>query len=51
MKEDATLTNPQDNVIVQEGTSEGTPGHFVSVFDLDAKDNLGVLRSIENLLF
>ena len=51
MKADATLMDLQDNVIVLEGTSEGTPDHFVSVFNVDAWDNSSVFHSTENILF
>eukprot|EP00928_Gymnodinium_smaydae_P000827 TRINITY_DN1030_c0_g1_i3.p1 TRINITY_DN1030_c0_g1~~TRINITY_DN1030_c0_g1_i3.p1 ORF type:complete len:1741 (-),score=474.00 TRINITY_DN1030_c0_g1_i3:126-5348(-) len=51
MKADATLMNPNDNIIALRGTAEGTPGNFVQVFNLDTKEKLGVYQSPELIIF
>eukprot|EP00933_Yihiella_yeosuensis_P029624 TRINITY_DN23254_c0_g2_i2.p1 TRINITY_DN23254_c0_g2~~TRINITY_DN23254_c0_g2_i2.p1 ORF type:complete len:1724 (+),score=416.69 TRINITY_DN23254_c0_g2_i2:72-5243(+) len=51
MKADATLMNPADNIIALKGTTEGTPGHFVQVFNLDTKEKLGVYQSPVSIVF
>ncbi|CAK0821327.1 unnamed protein product [Prorocentrum cordatum] len=51
MKAEATLMNPTDNFIALKGSAEGTPGHFVQVFNLDSKEKLGVYQSSEAIVF
>jgi clathrin heavy chain len=51
MKADATLMNPSDNIIALKGSTEGQPGHFVQVFNLDTKEKLGVYQSPEQIMF
>ena len=34
-------------IIALKGATEGTPGHFVQVFNLDTKEKLGVYQSPE----
>jgi clathrin heavy chain len=51
MKADASLMNPQDNIIALKGTTEGQPGNFVQVFNLDSKEKLGVYQSPEAIVF
>jgi clathrin heavy chain len=51
MKAEATLMNPAENIIALKGATEGTPGHFVQVFNLDTKEKLGVYQAPENIVF
>merc|ERR1719408_847604 len=51
MKAEATLMNPAENIIALKGSTEGTPGHFVQVFNLDTKEKLGVYQAPENIVF
>jgi len=51
MKAEASLMNPADNIIALKGATEGQPGHFVQVFNLDTKDKLGVFQASESLVF
>ncbi|CAK9081915.1 Clathrin heavy chain 1 [Durusdinium trenchii] len=51
MKAEATLMNPQDNIIALKAASEGQPGHFVQIFNLDTKEKLGVYQCPEQIVF
>jgi clathrin heavy chain len=51
MKAEATLMNPAENIIALKGATDGTPGHFVQVFNLDSKEKLGVYQAPENIVF
>lgn len=51
MKAEATLMNPADNIIALKATTEGQPGQFVQVFNMDTKEKLGVYQSPENIQF
>jgi clathrin heavy chain len=51
MKADATLMNPRDNIMALKGSTEGQPGHFVQVFNLDSKEKLGVYQAPEPIMF
>lgn len=51
MKAEATLMNPQDNIIALKAATEGQPGHFVQIFNLDTKEKLGVYQCPEQIAF
>jgi len=51
MKAEASLMNPADNIIALKGATEGQPGHFVQVFNLDTKEKLGVYQATESIVF
>eukprot|EP00425_Heterocapsa_triquetra_P012914 CAMPEP_0195155382 /NCGR_PEP_ID=MMETSP0448-20130528/184129_1 /TAXON_ID=66468 /ORGANISM="Heterocapsa triquestra, Strain CCMP 448" /LENGTH=1710 /DNA_ID=CAMNT_0040194169 /DNA_START=8 /DNA_END=5137 /DNA_ORIENTATION=+ len=51
MKAEATLMNPIDNIIALKGVTEGQPGHFVQVFNLDTKEKLGVYQAPDSIVF
>jgi len=51
MKAEATLMNPQDNIIALKAATEGQPGHFVQIFNLDTKEKLGVYQCPEQIVF
>jgi len=51
MKAEASLMNPADNIIALKGSTEGQPGHFVQVFNLDTKEKLGVYQAPEQIVF
>ncbi|CAE8645522.1 unnamed protein product, partial [Polarella glacialis] len=51
MKAEATLMNPSENIIALKAVTEGTPGHFVQVFNLETKAKLGVYQATENIVF
>jgi len=51
MKAEATLMNPRDNIIALKGSTDGTPGQFVQVFNLDTKEKLGVYQAPEAIVF
>ncbi|CAK0849950.1 unnamed protein product [Prorocentrum cordatum] len=51
MKAEAILMNPRDNLIALKGATDGTPGHFVQVFNLDTKEKLGVHQAPQGIVF
>mmetsp|Transcript_25740 Transcript_25740/g.76639 ORF Transcript_25740/g.76639 Transcript_25740/m.76639 type:complete len:1721 (-) Transcript_25740:262-5424(-) len=51
MKAEATLMSPAENIMALKGVTEGQPGHFVQVFNLDTKEKLGVYQSTSNIIF
>lgn len=51
MKAEASLMSPTDNTMALKGSTPGTPGHFVQVFNLDSKEKLGVYQSSVNIVF
>jgi clathrin heavy chain len=51
MKAEATLMNPDENIIALRAVQDGQPGHFVQVFNMDTKEKLGVYQSPENIVF
>eukprot|EP00397_Hematodinium_sp_SG-2012_P000429 GEMP01000429.1.p1 GENE.GEMP01000429.1~~GEMP01000429.1.p1 ORF type:complete len:1703 (+),score=505.89 GEMP01000429.1:149-5257(+) len=51
MKAEASLMNSVDNIMALKGKNEGTPGHFIQVFNLDSKEKLGVHQFPENVVF
>eukprot|EP00929_Paragymnodinium_shiwhaense_P056354 TRINITY_DN2820_c0_g1_i2.p1 TRINITY_DN2820_c0_g1~~TRINITY_DN2820_c0_g1_i2.p1 ORF type:complete len:1724 (-),score=606.43 TRINITY_DN2820_c0_g1_i2:339-5510(-) len=51
MKAEASLMAPNDNIMALKGSTDGTPGHFVQVFNLDSKEKLGVYQCPENIVF
>jgi len=51
MKAEASLMAPAENIMALKGVTEGQPGHFVQVFNLDTKEKLGVFQSSESIIF
>lgn len=51
MKADATLMNPAENIIALKAATDGQPGHFVQVFNLDTKAKLGVYQCPEQIVY
>jgi len=50
MKAEACLMNPIDNIIALKGSTEGQPGHFLQVFNLETKEKLGVWQAPEQIV-
>jgi clathrin heavy chain len=51
MKAEASLMSPNDNIMALKGSTQGQPGHFVQVFNLDTKEKLGVFQAPESIVF
>jgi len=51
MKAEASLMNPVDNIMALKGSTDGQPGHFVQVFNLDTKEKLGVYQCPQQIMF